>query len=111
VDGSVLGLAVHVGPRPGGHLDLSFTGPGRGRGVFPRRVVAELGSAGSIHIEVDIGDLTPETLTLIAEIATEPVRRERILAPPRRRSKQYWCGAVRLAQAAGPVVWGGGGGV
>ena len=34
--------------------------------VLPRRVVAEVGIAGSIHIEVDIGDLSPEMLTLIA---------------------------------------------
>ena len=35
--------------------------------VLPRRVFAELGIAGSIHIEVDIGDLSPEMLTMIAE--------------------------------------------
>ena len=35
--------------------------------VLPRRVFAELGIAGSIHIEIDIGDVSPETLTLIAE--------------------------------------------
>lgn len=34
--------------------------------VLPRKVVAELGIAGLFHIEVDIGEVSPETMTLIA---------------------------------------------
>lgn len=34
--------------------------------VLPRRVVAESGITGSFHIEVDIGGVSPEVLTLIA---------------------------------------------
>jgi len=34
--------------------------------VLPRRVVAELGTTGTFHIQVDIASLSENTLTLIA---------------------------------------------
>ena len=34
--------------------------------VLPRKVVAELGISGYVHIEVYIGEVSPETMTLIA---------------------------------------------
>lgn len=35
--------------------------------VLPRRVIAEMSTNGTVHIEVDISDLPEATLTLIAE--------------------------------------------
>ena len=51
--------------------------------VLPRRVIAELGIAGTFHIEVDIGDVSPETMTLIAA----KLRQSPII------ENAYWCRA------------------
>ena len=61
---SLLRLHVVADPDPGALVGVLQRF--QNLNVLPRRVVAEMGTAGSIHIEVDIGDLSPEMLTLIA---------------------------------------------